>query len=226
MAEFDAFVGKLPDAGAAAIACASYNGMPPDNAAKFVNWLEDLETTSIPLKGVSYFVLGCGNSDWAATFQDVPRKIDAAMEAAGAKRIVVTEELDARGDVDTQFHDWLDDLLPKVAGAFGIHLALAAVEDAEPLYTVEITDSVTANPVAEGLGAHEVTVLRNVELKNLQIDDPRSTRHIEVKLAEGMSYQPGDHLCVVPVNDEKVVERLLNRFNLDRDTYIRVESRS
>jgi cytochrome P450/NADPH-cytochrome P450 reductase len=226
LAELDAFVGKLPGTGAVAIACASYNGMPPDNAAKFVDWLEGLDITEAPLSSVSYFVLGCGNSDWAATFQEVPRKIDAAMESAGAKRVVVTEELDARGDVDTQFHDWLDDLLPKVAGAFGIDLELAAVEDAEPLYTVEITDSVTANPVAEGLGAHEVTVLRNVELKNLQIDDPRSTRHIEVKLAEGMSYKPGDHLCVVPVNDEAVVERLLNRFNLDRDTYIRVESRS
>ena len=41
-----------------------------------------------------------------------------------------------------------------------------------------------------------------------------------------MEYEPGDHLCVVPVNDAAVVDRLLNRFGLDRDSYVRIESRS
>ena len=225
-AELDAFAGKLPDTGAVAIACASYNGMPPDNAAQFVGWLEALDPDSSALEGVSFFVLGCGNSDWAATFQEVPRKIDGLMAALGARRIAPAEELDARGDIDTQFHDWLDDLLPKVAATFGIDLELEAADVAEPLYTVEITESVTANPVADRVGAQNVEVLRNAELKDVSIDDARSTRHIEVQISAGMEYEPGDHLCVVPVNSDAVVERLLRRFKLDRDTYVRVESRS
>ncbi|NVE93273.1 bifunctional cytochrome P450/NADPH--P450 reductase [Altererythrobacter lutimaris] len=223
MASLDAYAGKLPTQGAVAIGCASYNGMPPDNAAKFVDWLEETEET---LEGVSYCVLGCGNSDWAATFQEVPRKIDARLEALGAKRIVATEELDARGDVDTQFHDWLDAAVPEVAKAFGVDLDMAAETVSEPLYTVEVTNSVTADPVADRVGAQPVEMLRNVELKDTSIPDARSTRHIEVKLADGMDYEPGDHLCVVPVNDDAIVDRLLRRFGLDRDTYVRVESRS
>ncbi|WP_284124419.1 bifunctional cytochrome P450/NADPH--P450 reductase [Parerythrobacter aestuarii] len=226
LADLDDFAGKLPSEGAVAIACASYNGMPPDNAARFVDWLDEADPAATDLSDVSYLVLGCGNSDWAATFQDVPRKIDARLEALGARRIVATEELDARGDVDTQFHDWLDALMPKVGEAFGIDLEAQADAVAEPLYSVEVTRSITANTVADRIGARDVEVVESRELKDITKDDGRSTRHIEVKLADGMTYKPGDHLCVVPVNDSAVVDRLLKRFGLDRDTYVRIESRS
>ncbi len=58
LAELDSFAGALPDAGVVAIACASYNGMPPDNAAKFVDWLDEADPASTDLGGVSYLVLG------------------------------------------------------------------------------------------------------------------------------------------------------------------------
>ncbi|WP_298335106.1 cytochrome P450 [uncultured Erythrobacter sp.] len=223
MAPLDAFVGKLPAEGAVAIACASYNGMPPDNAAKFVDWLE---ATKARLDEVSYFLVGCGNSDWAATFQEVPRKIDVRLEALGAKRIVASEELDARADVDTQFHTWLDALIPQLGEHFELDLEPEAGANAEPLYTVELTASITGNAVADRVGTRNVTLVRSRELKDITKDDGRSTRHIEVELPNGMEYEPGDHLCVVPVNDSTVVERLLNRFGLDRDSYVRIESRS
>ncbi|MEM1053580.1 MAG: cytochrome P450, partial [Pseudomonadota bacterium] len=166
MSDMDSYVGKLPTEGAVAIACASYNGMPPDNAAKFVDWLDALDPTSSSLKGVSYYILGCGNSDWAATFQDVPRRIDAKLETNGALSIIPTEELDARGDVDSQFHNWLDCLLPKVGRAFELDLDAEANAVAEPLYSVAITESVTANQVADQFGARDLEVVSVSELKN------------------------------------------------------------
>ncbi|MEP1423087.1 MAG: cytochrome P450 [Erythrobacter sp.] len=226
LAPLDAFAGKLPSKGAVAIACASYNGMPPDNAAKFVDWLEATDAPSAGLEGVSYFMLGCGNSDWAATFQEVPRKIDARMKELGAARIVDSTELDARADVDTQFHNWLDALIPQLGEHFGLDLEDNATAVAEPLYSVEVTESITANAVADRVGTREVTLVSARELKDISKDDGRSTQHIEIELPEGMVYEAGDHLCVVPVNDTAVVERLLRRFNLDADTYVRIESRS
>lgn len=226
LAELDAYAGKLPNEGAVAIACSSYNGMPPDNASKFVDWLEHTDPASAKLADVAYFVLGCGNSDWASTFQLVPRKIDRQLEAMGARRIVGTTELDARGDVDTQFHNWLDALIPQLGDEFGVDLAGDADAIAQPLYSVEITQSVTANAVADRVGAREVEVVSVTELKDTSQEEGRSTRHIEVNLPDGMKYQPGDHLCVVPVNEEAVVARLLQRFGLTRDTYVRIESRS
>ncbi len=226
MAELDEYAGQLPSSGAVAIACSSYNGMPPDNASKFVDWLERAEAANTDLSGANYLMLGCGNSDWAATFQHVPRRIDELMSVLGAQRIAATEELDARGDVDTQFHGWLDALIPQLGAHFGIDLEGGAETASEPLYTVEITESVTANAVADRVGAREVTVLSSTELKDVHQDEGRSTRHIEVALPDGMEYQPGDHLCVVPVNDPAIVDRLLKRFGLNRDTHVRIESRS
>ncbi|MFX4470398.1 flavodoxin domain-containing protein, partial [Acinetobacter baumannii] len=39
LAPLDDYVGNLKDQGDVIIFCASYNGAPPDNATKFVNWL-------------------------------------------------------------------------------------------------------------------------------------------------------------------------------------------
>src|SRR5262249_40868767 len=71
----DDYVGKLPDTGGLMIFCASYNGAPPDNATRFVNWLQgDLPKGAFTK--LRYGVFGCGNSDWLATYQSIPRLID------------------------------------------------------------------------------------------------------------------------------------------------------
>src|SRR5689334_8049635 len=64
----DDYVGKLPQEGGVLIICASYNGAPPDNATQFVKWLGD-DLPKDAFANVRYAVFGCGNSDWAATYQ-------------------------------------------------------------------------------------------------------------------------------------------------------------
>src|SRR5262249_35322216 len=114
LAPLDRFVGQLPREGAVVIATASYNGAPPDNAVKFCDWLRD----GLPvdaLAGVKYTVFGCGNRDWAATFQQIPRLIDAKLEAYGARRLHPRGEGDARDDFDGQFRAWYDPMWGAVA---------------------------------------------------------------------------------------------------------------
>ncbi|MDQ2857571.1 MAG: cytochrome P450, partial [Candidatus Eremiobacteraeota bacterium] len=82
----DDFVGALPTDGAVLIVCASYNGAPPDNAAAFYKWLQS-GVTANSLSGVRYAVFGCGNRNWASTYQSVPRFIDERLAAAGAQRL-------------------------------------------------------------------------------------------------------------------------------------------
>ena len=50
---------KLPTDQPVLIVTASYEGEPPDNAARFVEWLQGLNGDE--LKGVKYAVFGCGN---------------------------------------------------------------------------------------------------------------------------------------------------------------------
>ncbi|MFC5139039.1 flavodoxin domain-containing protein [Actinomycetospora rhizophila] len=93
VAELDDRVGDLPREGAVVIVSASYNGMPPDNAVRFCEWLQG-DGVSVP--GVRYTVFGCGNRDWASTYQAVPTLIDARLAHAGAVRVHPRGEGDAR----------------------------------------------------------------------------------------------------------------------------------
>jgi len=224
LASLDEFAGRLPTRGAVIIASSSYNGCPPDNAAKFMDWLERAEAGSA--KGVSYAVFGCGSRDWAATFQFIPRDIDAKLAELGATRMAARGESDSREDVDDQFQDWADSLWPSLSKGLKLDIDFTTPVEVEPLYQIEIAESVTANPVASATGAMEMTVVENRELQNHEGDSPsgRSTRHIELQFPEGVSFEPGDHLCVVPVNQAELVTRILQRFGYDQDSYIRVHT--
>lgn len=221
----DEAINEVPTDGTVILTSASYNGGPPDNAAKFMSWLDGLEPGA--LAGVTYTVLGCGNSDWAATFQAIPRKIDEKFAALGARRLLDSTELDAKEDIDSQFQDWSDALWQIVGDDAGLDIDFTETVEEPPLYTVKFTKSVTGNPVATAVGAVEMTVKTNRELQGkVASGEQRSTRHIEVAMPDGVTYAPGDHLCVVPKNRPDIVKRLLAHFDLQEDTYIKVESRS
>ena len=223
LAEMDDFAGKLPRSGAVLIACASYNGAPPDNAVKFVDWLESAPDGAA--EGVKYAIFGCGHSDWAATFQATPRLIDAALERLGATRISDRAEGDARDDIDEQFDAWATDLWPAVGQALALDMEFADAAEAAPLYQVERLTALDTNPVAQQSGAQPASVLANRELQNTEASG-RSTRHIEVALPEGMTYRTGDHLSVVPVNSDALVGRVLKRFGFSSDAQIRIQTSS
>lgn len=224
LSPMDNFVGRLPTDGAVIIATASYNGSAPDNAAKFLEWTETAGPEAAA--GVSYAVFGCGSRDWAATFQEIPRQIDARLAEIGARRIAKRGESDARDDLDEQFQAWADSLWPSLSENLNLDIDFTVPAEVEPLYQIEMVESVTANPVAHAAGTMDVVVVENRELQNHDSDSPsrRSTRHIELQLPDGVSYLPGDHLCVVPVNRAELVAGILERFDFDQESYIRVHA--
>ncbi|KAK8116412.1 uncharacterized protein PG998_004693 [Apiospora kogelbergensis] len=79
--DLDSGIDRLPTDSPVVIISASYEGLPPDNAASFVAWLEHLGAAT--LTGVKYAVFGCGNSDWTATYQRIPTLIDELLAKAG-----------------------------------------------------------------------------------------------------------------------------------------------
>jgi len=221
LADLDDHAGALPTEGAVVIASASYNGAPPDNATRFVKWLG--EAAPRELSGVRYLVFGCGNRDWASTYQAQPRMIDERMEALGATRIVPRGEADAREDLDGQFQDWFKALFPAVGKALGLDIDFSKETRAEPLYELEIVSGDARNPVIAQAGAKPMQVVANRELQN-RAQSGRSTRHVEVTLPAGVSYLPGDHLCVVPQNSVDLVARVERRFGFGPETQIRLRA--
>jgi cytochrome P450/NADPH-cytochrome P450 reductase len=56
----DSAVGKVPKDQPVVLISSSYEGQPPDNAAHFFEWLQNLEGGN-QLEGVKYATYGCGN---------------------------------------------------------------------------------------------------------------------------------------------------------------------
>jgi cytochrome P450/NADPH-cytochrome P450 reductase len=222
VAWLDDFAGKLPTEGGVLIVCASYNGAPPDNAAAFYQWLQDGMAPGA-LAGVQYAVFGCGNRNWASTYQAVPRFIDDKLAEFGAHRLFARGEGDAQEDLDGQFRAWRIALWQQVAKDFGVTFDARAESDTRPRYAVEVVAGPQANPLAAVHGANAMRVLANREL---QASGERSTRHIEIALPDGAKYGVGDHLGVVAENPPAVVARVMQRFGFAEDTYVRLSAAS
>ncbi|MEA2688333.1 MAG: cytochrome / NADPH-cytochrome reductase, partial [Candidatus Eremiobacteraeota bacterium] len=218
----DDYTAKLPTEGGVLIVCASYNGAPPDNAAGFYQWLA-AGLAPNALAGVRFAVFGCGNRNWASTYQAVPRFIDEHLAAAGADRLFERGEGDAQEDLDGQFRAWRIALWESVAKQLGVAFDAQAETDNKPRYQLEIVAGPQANPLA---ALHGANVMQVVENRELQRRGGRSTRHIELALPYGASYRTGDHLGVVGENPPASVERAMRRFGFADDTYIRLRALS
>jgi cytochrome P450/NADPH-cytochrome P450 reductase len=224
LAALDDFVGKLPEQGGVLIFCASYNGAPPDNASQFVKWLGgDLPKDAFAK--VRYAVFGCGNSDWAATYQSIPRAIDEQLAAHGARSVYTRGEGDARSDLDGEFESWFSKAAPSAMKEFGVDANLSRSAEDEPLYTIEPVAPSAVNAIVALGGVSPMKVLVNTELQNKAGPNAsdRSTRHIEVQLPAGIDYRVGDHLSVVPRNDPALVDQVARRFGFLPADQIRLQ---
>ena len=222
----DDHTGVLPQEGALVVVCASYNGKPPDNAERFCRWITDSATPADAASGLAFSVFGCGNMDWASTYQAVPTLLDEQLAAHGGTRIRDRGEGDARSDFDGQFSDWYSELWPAITEKLGLsEEASAAPSSTEPRLQLSMTNRQTTNPVVVSYRALPSTLLINRELLNGSADaatSARSARHIELQLPEGTEYAAGDHLGVMPRNNIDLIRRVMARFGLDAGTYLTI----
>lgn len=200
-------VGKLPKEGVVIIVSASYNGQPPSNAKDFVEWIEHADHKEF--EGVRYAVLGCGDHNWASTYQRIPRLIDEQLSSKGATRLSPLGESDASGDFEKQVEDWSEQLWQDLARAMGLELSSSSGSECSSL-SIQFVSGLAVTPLADTYDAHVAQVLENRELHDA--GSPRSTRHLEIKLPEGMTYKEGDHLGILPQNPPELVERVLKRY--------------
>jgi cytochrome P450 / NADPH-cytochrome P450 reductase len=222
-APLDSYAGKLPTDGPVVVVAASYNGKPTDDAAHFVPWLNDADDD---LSEVSFAVLGVGDRNWAATYQFIPTQIDARLAELGAARLVNRCEADASGDLTGDIESWTDGLWTELLTRYGDPDAEPiAADSSDRFYDVRVI----TGPVTAALDArYEVvpmTVLANSELVDVESPLGRSKRHLRIALPEGVTYQTGDHLTVVPDNPEDLVRRVAKRFGLDLDLVVAINPR-
>ncbi|KAF7588493.1 hypothetical protein BBP40_005661 [Aspergillus hancockii] len=215
----DSGFNSLPTDRPIVIITASYEGQPPDNAAQFVSWMEGLNTEESPLKDLTYATFGCGNHEWAQTFHRIPKLVDTIFQQAGAHCVAEIGLADAaNGDIFTSFETWEDEVLwPALAQRY----SAASEEGADKAAQVDATVS-TPRLLTLRQDLKEAVV---VDARDLTTGEESVKRHVEIRLPEGVSYQPGDYLAVLPVNPKESVHRAMRRFGLARDAHITITTK-
>ncbi|QJC87676.1 bifunctional P-450/NADPH--P450 reductase [Bacillus inaquosorum] len=202
-------IGKLPQEGAVVIVTSSYNGKPPSNAGQFVQWIQEIKPGE--LEGVHYAVFGCGDHNWASTYQYVPRFIDEQLAEKGATRFSKRGEGDVSGDFEGQLDEWKKSMWADAIKAFGLELNENADKERSTL-SLQFVRGLGESPLARSYEAAHASIAENRELQSA--DSDRSTRHIEIELPPDVEYREGDHLGVLPRNSQTNVSRILHRFGL------------
>lgn len=226
VASMDASPEPLPTRGALIAVTASYNGQPPDNAVQFCARLTAPGLAADACAGVRFTVFGCGNRDWAATYQAVPELVERQLAAHGAQCIYPRGAGDARADFDGQFQAWYQPLWAALGEACGISSAgLPPPTAAAANLAVQVVPTPLGEPARTSFRAQPMVVRLQRELQQQAGVRPsgRSTRHLEIELPPDVTYQAGDHLGVLPRNSAAAIRRVLDRFGLDANAYIIIE---
>ncbi|KAB5590413.1 Cytochrome P450 family protein [Ceratobasidium theobromae] len=205
----DTAANNIPRGGPVIIVTASFEGEPADNAGHFV---ESLTTTAgvKNLEGVSFAVFGAGNHDWAQSYQRIPRLIDGILEKKGARRLLELGEGDAGGGSFIEsFNEWEEALWEILSKEY--HIETKGGSNI-PSVSMELVGAPTDRAATLQQPDSQLGIV--VENRLLTTVGAPAKHHIEFELPEGMSYQTGNYLAILPTNPPEYVRRVLARFKV------------
>ncbi|MEU9370472.1 cytochrome P450 [Streptomyces avermitilis] len=226
MVGLDELGDNLPTEGLLVVVASSYNGKAPDNARRF----DDMLAGGLPegsLSHVRFALLGAGNTQWVATYQAFPKRIEEGLLAAGAAPFIERGIADAAGDFDGMATRWTDTLWTTLAEEY----AADTSDESGPRYQVQLLTEADVRPAIVSEQAYALTVVANEELVadatglwDFGIEPPRpSAKSITIELPEGVTYDTGNHLAVFAKNEPALVNRALARLGVDRDQVLRLD---
>lgn len=138
--------------------------------------------------------------------------IDQLIHAAGGTRIIERGLANSsEAELFDEFNDWESRFLNSIT--------VSAVDTA-PVLSVTI-DSTHRETVLKLDPMYTATVVSNDVISKSDEYNPK--RHIEIKLSEGTTYKTGDYINILPTNPDKIVNRVLKRFNLHPDDLLTIK---
>ena len=213
---FDAVVQGLDDVSIDAfsvmkrviITIATYGeGEMPDNAGLF--W-ESIYSTDMPrLPDMQFGILALGDTSYDE-FCQAGKLLDTRLEQLGASRLV--DRLDCDVDYEDIADEWINKTIPLANSG---NVIVPAVE--------------TSPQVVKSIWNRKNPYPAKVSVNKL-LSGPSSgkeIRHYEIDLADsGLTYETGDALNVMPVNDGVLVKKLTERLSVDRDIVLEGQEKS
>lgn len=219
VAALDAYADGLPTDRPVVITAASYNGRPTDDAGAFAAWLDGTPD----LTGVTYAVLGVGDRNWAATYQQVPARLDARLAELGATRLTDRAAADASGDLTGTVREFTARLRTALLEHHGDPDATAP-GPAGPAAAYEVR-TLTGGPLDALAERHGLRPMTVTEAHDLTAPGyPRTKRFLRVALPDGVTYRTADHLTVLPANAPDLVERTAAALGVGLDTVLDIRA--
>jgi len=184
------------------ITIATYGeGEMPDNAGLFWEALTNSDMPKLP--EMQFGVLALGDTGYDE-FCQAGKLIDMRLEQLGAVRLV--DRLDCDVDYEDIAEEWINKTIPLTSDAAPQKL----VVEAPP--KVEKSAWNRKNPYPATLSVNQLLSGSNSD---------KEIRHYEFDLADsGITYEAGDALNVMPINDPLLVEALLSRLSVEADLMI------
>ncbi len=168
-------------------------GEPPAAAKKFY---DHIHNNGFRLDKLKYSVLALGDTSYPL-FCKAGEDVDTQLQKLGGQRLVPIQKCDL--DYDTDAHNWFETVLKNVqSNGSAMTAAPAAV----------VTKKTNTKKTYTG------TVLTNINLNDR--GSAKSTYHIEIA-AEGLEYEPGDSIGIVPKNPLATAKAILSLTNTAQD---------
>jgi sulfite reductase (NADPH) flavoprotein alpha-component len=183
------------------------DGDMPDNAQAFWDWLQT--DAAKLLSHLNFSVLALGDTNYE-NFCAAGKKIDARLEALGAKRIHPLADCDL--DYEAKAKIWTDGIW-KVLGGAGVPLnAHANGETTVSGATTDTAPETRALPNRNNPFPARLLTNRRLNADGSQ----KETRHFEISLeGSGLNYEVGDALGVWPANCPELVGDILKALGCD-----------
>ena len=194
-------------------------GDPPQPSVAFFEFLEGPRAPK--LDGLRYSVLALGDSTYEF-YCEAGKRIDKRMEELGATRLGPRVDCDI--DYDDPAAGWSEKLIELLAAEADSNAKFLREEGqgGQPRKGLSL---VRTAPVHDKKNPFPATVLENIRVVGRH--STKETRHVELDLGgSGLTYQPGDSLGIIPANDARVVDNLLEAAGLPGDLEVPVKESS
>lgn len=168
-------------------------GEPPVAAKKFY---DHIHNNGFKLENLKYSVLALGDTSYPL-FCKTGEDVDLQLNKLGGKRIAPIQKCDI--DYDEDANTWFSSVIKN----------LTVVKE-----TPTVAPAVIGTPVVKKTGkqTYAGTVLKNINLNDRGSN--KTTWHIEIA-ADGLQYQCGDSIGILPENDSQMVTDIIQVTNAD-----------
>eukprot|EP00049_Salpingoeca_infusionum_P000161 m.37722 g.37722 ORF g.37722 m.37722 type:complete len:650 (+) comp10122_c0_seq3:116-2065(+) len=203
-------------------------GDPPDSALNLSEDLQHLvQAEAEPFKGMQYAVFGLGNRTYK-DFNSFGKELFKNLQLLGATPILDIGLGDDNENIEADFLNWKDELLPSMCSVLGKDLTASNVS----FRLYHLIDDYNHDKIFSGEPklwnsfakqkcpfSQNNPYLAQVNVRREMFSDPnRSCLHFEFDLGNSkLRYSAGDHMGVFPTNNSAKVEELAKRVGADLD---------